>query len=298
MPWVNINGHRYYRRSRRVNGRVVTEHVGGDRMGELAAGLDEAKRKVRQLDGWKQRLDFDRFLFSIQDCLAVDEAVSHVFTLLAERSGAYRHRRQWRWTRGGRRMSNDPANAAKSVMAALARCNLPPLMAPDFVGIPEEDQVVLREAAKGDVVALEKSRKYLTDQRFTRRWGNPAHAARWWLMIQAAGTNVVVASATLNFADRLTEDLGFGQANTLEQLAITRVVNNWLMVGTLEAKACGLPLSSKERGRVERCLSQADRRLMQAVKALSFLRGVKAAEIVARLPHASTIVAPTPATQN
>lgn len=298
MAWVNINRHRYYRRSRRVNGRVVTEHVGGDRIGELAAGLDEAKRKLRQLDGWKERLDFDHFLSSIQDCLAVDEAVSHMFTLLAERCGAYRHHRQWRWTRGGRHMSNDPANAAKGVMAALARSPVPPLMPPEFVGIPEADQVVLREAAKGDVEALEKSRKYLTDQRYIRRWGNPVHAARWWLMSQAAGTNLVVVSATLNFADQLAQDLGFGQANTLEQLAITRVVNNWLMVGTLEAKACGLPVSSKERGRVERCLSQADRRLMQAVKALSFLRGVKAAEIVARLPHASTIVVPTPVTQS
>jgi len=28
MAWVNIKGHRYYRRSKRVGGRVVTGHVG------------------------------------------------------------------------------------------------------------------------------------------------------------------------------------------------------------------------------------------------------------------------------
>ena len=28
MAWVNIKGNRYYRRSKRVGGRVVTEHVG------------------------------------------------------------------------------------------------------------------------------------------------------------------------------------------------------------------------------------------------------------------------------
>ena len=33
MAWVNVKGHRYYRRSKRVGGRVLTEHVG---RGELA----------------------------------------------------------------------------------------------------------------------------------------------------------------------------------------------------------------------------------------------------------------------
>jgi hypothetical protein len=206
----------------------------------LEAEWDDAKRKLRRWDGWEERLDFDLFVFGIQDCLAVDEVVGHLFTLLAGRCGAYRHRRQWRWTRGGRLMANGSTNEAKAAMAALSRPPVLPLMPPEFTGIPEEDQDVLREAAKGDAAALEQSRKYLTDRRYTRRWGNPVYAARCWLVSQTCGTDLVVARATHNYADQLADDLGIGRANALEKLAITRVVNNWLMVGVLEAKECGL----------------------------------------------------------
>ncbi len=101
----------------------------------------------------------------------------------------------------------------------------------------------------------------------------------------------MVARASHNYADQLAEDLGVGRATPLEKLAITRVVNNWLMVGALEARACGLGVASRERGRVERCLSQTERRLTQEVRAIAFLRGVSA-EVVNRLPVATTAVPP------
>ncbi len=292
MPWVNVNGHRYYRRSRRVNGRVVTEHVGGGRIGQLAADLDAAERRLRRWDGWEARLDLDLFLAGIRDCLAVDEAVGHLFAVLAGRCGAYRHRRQWRWTRGGKDMATKPTKATAGTLAALAAPAVPPLLPPDFTGIPEEDQAVLRAAAAGDKAALAKCEKYLTDRRYARRWGNPVYAARCWVISQTCGTDRVVGRAAHAYADQLADDLGVGRATALEKLAITRVVSNWLMVGALEAKACGFGVASRERGRVERCLTQAERRLTQAVRALAFLRGVSAADLVARLPLATATVTP------
>lgn len=286
MAWVNVNGHRYYRRSRRVGDRVLTEHVGGGRFGRMVAEWDAAQRELRRWDGWEGRLDLDLFLFGIRDCLAVDEAVGHLLTLLAGRCGAYRHRRQWRWSRGGKMMASKTTKGVAGTAAALAAPAVPPLLPPDFTGIPEADQAVLRAAATGDAAALEQSRKYLTDRRYARRWGNPVYAARCWLISQTCGTDRVVARAAHNYADHLAEDLGAGQANPLEKLAVTRVVNNWLMVGTLEAKASGLRESTRERGRVERCLSQAEKRLMQAVRMLAFLRQVSVAQLVSRLPPA------------
>jgi hypothetical protein len=119
-------------------------------------------------------------------------------------------------------------------------------------------------------------------------------AARCRVISQTCGTDRVVGRAAHAYADQLADDLGMGRATALEKLAITRVVSNWLMVGALEAKACGFGVASKERGRVERCLTLAERRLTQAVRALAFLRGVSAAELVARLPLA-TVTVPTKA---
>lgn len=48
MAWVNIKGHRYYRQSRRVNGRVVNRHIGAGAHGELMEQTDLVKRGYRK----------------------------------------------------------------------------------------------------------------------------------------------------------------------------------------------------------------------------------------------------------
>jgi hypothetical protein len=176
MAWVWINGHRYYRRSRRVGGRVVTEHVGGGRYGELRARADEAQRRLRRLQRAEARLDHDALLFGVDDVFGVDEVLANLFTLLAERCGVYRHRRQWRLKRRAdvvgtlSKISRDIQKLKAKVDAAdRAR----PLITPDFSGVPEADREVLLAAAKGDTAAVEKARPYLTDRLFIEKWGNP-----------------------------------------------------------------------------------------------------------------------------
>ena len=48
MAWVNIKGHRYYRQFRRVNGRVVTRHIGAGAHGILMEQTDLVKRGYRK----------------------------------------------------------------------------------------------------------------------------------------------------------------------------------------------------------------------------------------------------------
>ncbi len=44
MAWVNIKGHRYYRRSKRVGGRVVNVHYGRGEVAEAIAAIDQFDR--------------------------------------------------------------------------------------------------------------------------------------------------------------------------------------------------------------------------------------------------------------
>ena len=50
MAWVNIKGHRYYRRSKRVGGRVVTEHIGRGELANLDAEYDAGERDTATTD--------------------------------------------------------------------------------------------------------------------------------------------------------------------------------------------------------------------------------------------------------
>ena len=56
MAWVNIKGHRYYRRSKRVGGRVVTEHVGRGELANLDAQYDGAKRELDRAERMVRRV--------------------------------------------------------------------------------------------------------------------------------------------------------------------------------------------------------------------------------------------------
>ena len=99
MAWVWVKGHRYYRRPRRVGGKVVTEHVGTGPLAELAARRDADARRLQRLEAATARLGHDAFVAGFADALAVDEVLGSLFALLAGRCGAYRHRHQWRLRR-------------------------------------------------------------------------------------------------------------------------------------------------------------------------------------------------------
>ena len=226
MAWVNIKNRQYYRRSRRVNGRVATEHLGGGEFGEMMASLDHSERMMRRMDAGLERL--------------------------------------------GQQL--DQAQVRRA-----------PLMEPSFEGLPEADRATLQAAAKGDAAALGEAKPYLTDPKYIKLWGNPMTAARYWLVGQVAGNDDVVASATHARVVMLQNELGFATANMLEKLAITRIVHNWLAVAALDVRACQTLFQSRERANVEKSLGQAERRLMQAIKTLAFLRECSVALLVSRI---------------
>jgi len=105
MGWDH-NG-RYYTRSRRENGRVVREYVGGGKLGELAAQFEAIKREERDAERTSEKAERDE-ISDIDAPLAELHELAELLvkaTLLA--AGFYQHHRgNWRKRRGKRNEDN------------------------------------------------------------------------------------------------------------------------------------------------------------------------------------------------
>ena len=283
MAWTTVKGRRYYRRSTRINGRVVTKHLAGGISGVLAQQLFDASRTLRKLERSQQRFELLCEKINFELLFEIDDVLSNLVTVQARKCGAYQHHRQWRWKRGGHKMASSQAADAKRLATTSQGTRKPSLFSPDMQGIPEEDRLILERAAQGDASAMEAANKYLTQRKYMVRWGDPHFAAKCWLVSQFGGSDQLTVQATFRRVDQLANELGIGESNILEKLAISRIVNNWLAVGVLEIKVAAAQ-TVQIRLAFERCLSQAERRLMQSLKALAFFRGVTVAELAKQLP--------------
>lgn len=98
MSWeTRPNGSRYYTRSRRVNGRIVREYVGGGAIGELSEQMDAIEREERQQraeairDAKAERDSFDELLRQFEE---ITENIGRGLLIAA---GYHQHNRsEWR----------------------------------------------------------------------------------------------------------------------------------------------------------------------------------------------------------
>ncbi len=130
MAWVNINGHRYYRRSKRVGVRVVTEHVGRGELAEMVAAHDLAAREVTRTARACERFGRDAEAHSFAEFFELDGVVSDVVAALAHRQGWHRHKRQWRRKRGADVGAVDKLR--RQVDQLVAERKAQPLLSPDL----------------------------------------------------------------------------------------------------------------------------------------------------------------------
>jgi hypothetical protein len=99
MGWDK--GGRYYTRSRRENGRVVREYIGGGRVGELVAQLDELERDKRETERQCARIAQEK-VEAVDAPLAELDELADLVARAALAAAGYRqhHRGEWRKARG------------------------------------------------------------------------------------------------------------------------------------------------------------------------------------------------------
>jgi hypothetical protein len=104
MAWERRErGGYYYTRSRKVNGQVIREYVGGGVLGELAAQMDAADRQRREEEeaAWREERERLANLTASVDELCQAAEVLARATLLS--AGYQRHNRgEWRKKREGK----------------------------------------------------------------------------------------------------------------------------------------------------------------------------------------------------
>jgi hypothetical protein len=95
MGWDK--GGRYYTRSRRVNGRVVREHVGGGTIGELAAQLDALDRQKRDAERAAARAVRDEVAALDAPLAELNDLADLLVTAALLAAGYHQHNRgNWR----------------------------------------------------------------------------------------------------------------------------------------------------------------------------------------------------------
>ncbi len=215
MPW---NRRGYYRRSLRVNGRVITEYIGRGPGADLAAKLDAVNRDVRDLRRVAERIEREKdaaldALLDELDALVDDLVRAH---LLVE--GYHQHDRgQWR-KRRAKHNSEFPDKAdplrlfnARPAADELKRANAAIPAALPAPVVPPADQPANNEQATKDnrpptrtpigLVAQPPRRLYSFGRGWTRRlFAPPAPSATRPLACPATTMNAGPTSPASSIA--------------------------------------------------------------------------------------------------
>jgi hypothetical protein len=117
MGWEKRSGQLYYTRSRKVNGRVMRDYMGGGALGELAAAADA----LRRADRWAEREALRAEEARWQEALTPLLELIHVTDLLTRATllvaGYHQHARTWRKKRHVGNERNTPEPGLRSTGA-------------------------------------------------------------------------------------------------------------------------------------------------------------------------------------
>jgi hypothetical protein len=87
---------RYYTRSRREGDRVIREYIGGGRLGQLAAQLDELERQQREEETAYWKVERERFEQNAAFVRELEEAAQILSQAHLIAAGFHKRRGEWR----------------------------------------------------------------------------------------------------------------------------------------------------------------------------------------------------------
>jgi hypothetical protein len=281
MGWKTIYGHEYYYESYREGDRVRTRYCGRGIGAEIAeasaAEAREERRQAREAER-EQVKALDDVLAHVAGTCAILRLVAHA----ALRAHGYHQskRRQWR---------------KKPVP-------LPETYADTHVRASEGlDDLVTR--AREDPNALKELRRVLADDphRFVMiGFGDIAGLAKMLLIATMNKASPLRGQATAIKAELLRAELEGPTPTVVERLLVERIVLSWLTVHWIEADlALFAPRDAfPQAARLDRRLSRASARYVQALKALASVRRLDLSPMMAvvqvNVGAAPTRVVPDP----
>src|SRR5271165_7516822 len=95
MSWKNINGRRYYYKSKRVGGRVESRYFGAGESGSLMAQIDEFERLERAAERWAEQEEREESDAEEQAVAEWFDGVQAVADAAMAEAGFHKHRGQW-----------------------------------------------------------------------------------------------------------------------------------------------------------------------------------------------------------
>jgi hypothetical protein len=93
-------GGSYYTRSRRQDGRVIREYIGGGVLGRLAAQLDELERRRKEEEAAHWQAERESLTQSVGFLRELEEAAKILTRAEFLVSGYHKHKGEWRRQRG------------------------------------------------------------------------------------------------------------------------------------------------------------------------------------------------------
>lgn len=100
MGWeTRTGGKSYYTRSKRRDGRVVREYVGGGLSGWLAAEGDRIDREQREAQALREKEDLKRLEALASPVVELSEAAQILVRAHLIAGGCHRHKGEWRRAR-------------------------------------------------------------------------------------------------------------------------------------------------------------------------------------------------------
>ena len=96
MGWESRQGHKFYYRKKRIDGRVVSQYVGTGRLAEICAEGDELLRGIEKEKRNAERSTREAEAEIDRQLDAVESALAALVSAVLRSAGFHKHKGEWR----------------------------------------------------------------------------------------------------------------------------------------------------------------------------------------------------------